>query len=86
MLRQGALNEAEGALVKALQLKQQINDNVGVPEILDWLGELKEAQHDYDSADKCYRQVLDNYRWTQMHHFECEALLAWPDSDMLRTN
>ena len=75
-INQHLLSNAEEAVTKSLQLKREIHDDIGIPELLDWLGELEEIRHNYDKAEQYYHEMLNDYRWAGRRHFECEAIVG----------
>ncbi len=48
---QGEENEAEKCLKEGLNTKREIQDNLGIPEILNTLGELNEIRQDWPQAE-----------------------------------
>ena len=76
LIIQNSLKQAEEALLKSLQRKREIHDDVGIPQLLAWLGELEEIRHDENKAEQYYNESLGEYRWTERRHFECEALVG----------
>ncbi|MBI1877566.1 MAG: hypothetical protein HYR94_04930 [Chloroflexi bacterium] len=83
LTKQGELDKAGEYLLQSLSFKRRFQDNAGIPELFNWLGELHEAkakQTESDArtaelalAESYCRQTLD-YRWTGRRHFECGAL------------
>ena len=76
LTKQNEFKKAHEVLLRSLQLKREIRDDVGIPEILDWLGELEEARGNYEKAEKYYQEALDDYRWVARLHYDCEALVG----------
>ena len=76
LITQNLLNQAEKAFNKGLQFKRESSDNVGIPQILAWFGELEEIRLNYGKAEYYYRETLNNYRWTGRYHDECRALVG----------
>ncbi len=54
--------KAEQNLGIALTIKREVQDTLGIPEVLIWLGELYEIQKIWDKAEDCYRQCLEDYK------------------------
>jgi len=73
VIRQGELNEAEQYLMDSLEIKRKFQDNLGIPELMNWLGELSELRKEWPTAENYYKQCLE-LRWTRRRHFECAAL------------
>ena len=76
LTKQNRLIIAEEFLKKSLQTKRDINDNVGIPENLVWIGEIEEIRRNYDKAEQYYREILEDYHWAERRYFECEALVG----------
>jgi tetratricopeptide (TPR) repeat protein len=74
-LRQGRRNDAESDLHRALQIKREIHDQIGTPEVHVWLGELHELQGEWDRAEHEYSAALE-LRSVQRHYFECLATVG----------
>ncbi len=74
LLRQGELGRASNFLSLSLQSKLDLHDNLGIPEILVWLGELSEVSGDLEAAKDYYEQHLDNYQKIGRKYFDCAAL------------
>lgn len=84
--KQGEFKEAEQRLLKALEIKKHFKDNIGIPEIYVWLGELYEAEAKYakieeqplklEYATSCYKICLRDYTWTNRHYFVCSAIVG----------
>jgi tetratricopeptide (TPR) repeat protein len=81
--KQGELDKAEQNLTEALSIKLKGGDNIGIPELLVWLGELYEVKAKQKDeikekvllvAESYYRQCLDDYRWVGRLYFECGSL------------
>jgi len=80
LTRQGELEKAEEYLVQSLSTKRKFQDNLGIPEIVNWFGELHEVRSkqrevrtvELATAETFYRQCLE-LRWTGRRHFECGA-------------
>lgn len=70
---QGEGNEAEKSLKESLNIKREIQDNLGMPEILNKLGELNEIRQDWLQAESYYQQSL-SMRKVGRHYYQCEAL------------
>jgi len=73
LLKQGKLEEAKKYLIESLSIKQNLQDNLGIPELLNWLGELHELRHDWPQAESYYSQSLE-LRGLGRRYFECGAL------------
>lgn len=83
MISCGRLSDAEKYLQQSLTFKQNANVTAGLPEVLNWLGELNEVKAmngDNDAKPIClsaaenyYKQSLD-LRKTKRRYFECGAL------------
>jgi tetratricopeptide (TPR) repeat protein len=74
LMRQGKLDSASDYLNRSLNSKQYLHDNLGIPEILVWLGELAEINGDLESAKDYYERHLDGYQKTGRKYFNCAAL------------
>ncbi len=74
LLRQGELERASDYLNRSLQSKLALPDNLGIPEILVWLGELSEVRGDLEAAKDYYEQHLDDYLRIGRKYFDCAAL------------
>ena len=85
LTRKGDLVEAEEYLEESLRIKEKLKDEVGIPEVKNWLGELYETKsRGLTSEDKVtalrlaktyYEQSLD-LRRLERHYFECGALVG----------
>lgn len=88
LARAGELEKAEELLTSSLNLKIDLHDVTGVPEVLTWLGEVYELQakkHDgisiesqklfLDKIKNCYT-VSPDYAWTSRPYFMCKAFLG----------
>lgn len=75
LLRQGKLDKSGEHLTHSLRIKREIQDNLGILEVLVWLGELCELRHAWAEAESYYHQIL-NLRWIGRRHFECSALTS----------
>ncbi len=83
LIRQGGLADAEAHLLESLRLKRDLHDDVGLPEVFDWLAILHEIaasqspssteMHHREAAEDAYRQSL-SYRWTGRRNWEAAAL------------
>jgi tetratricopeptide (TPR) repeat protein len=79
----GALQRGRDFLVQSLAQKQNSKDLLGIPQILNWLGEAHEKEakkavgdskaSELTKADSYYCQSLD-YRWTGRSYYQCAAL------------
>jgi tetratricopeptide (TPR) repeat protein len=74
LTRQGKLDSANECLNQGLKSKVDLRDNLGIPEILVWLGELSEVKGDLDAAEAFYHRHLDEFRWVGRKYFDCAAL------------
>ncbi len=82
---QGKFEEGQDDLKRSLVQKQKSNDNIGIPQILNWLGELHEIRASKRSdnanataladAESYFRQSLE-YRWIGRRHYECSAIMG----------
>jgi hypothetical protein len=73
LTKQGILKNALECLSLSLQIKNRLQDNIGMPEILGWLAEVQELLTEYSSAELNFQSALD-FRWTGRRYFECAAL------------
>jgi tetratricopeptide (TPR) repeat protein len=83
LIQQGELDQAEAHLTQSLSLNREIHDNVRMPEVLNWLGELHEVKAgsievtaslaELDAGTRFYEQCLD-LRSSGRHYFTCAAL------------
>lgn len=71
--RKGEWVKAKSELIQSFELKLSLRDQMGIPEIALWLGELHETQGHSATAQDWYHKCLD-YRWTGRRYFECAAL------------
>lgn len=74
LTRQGEAARAADCLQQSLASKLDLHDNLGIPEVLIWLGELAEASGDLDAAEGYYRRHLDEFRWVGRKYFDSAAL------------
>jgi len=74
LARQGELGRALEYLHLGLKSKLELRDNLGIPEVLVWLGELSEINGDLEAAEDFYRRHLDDYRWVGRKYFDSAAL------------
>jgi len=74
LTQQGHYDKAEECLDKCLAIKEEIGDNLGIPEVLVWKGALHKARQEWEAAINCYDRSLD-WRWTERHYCESEALV-----------
>ncbi len=74
LLRQGELRRAANFLSLSLQSKLDLHDNLGIPEILVWLGELSEVSGDLEAAKDYYERHLDGFQKIGRKYFDCAAL------------
>ncbi len=74
LMRQGELGRAAHFLSLSLQSKLDLHDNLGIPEILVWLGELSEISGDLAAAQDYYERHLDSYSKIGRKYFDCAAL------------
>lgn len=83
-LKQGQLDKAEEHLQEALSIKLKIYDVAGIPEILNWLGELFEVRREWSRAASYYEwpQTTSHYdqslklRSIGRRNFECGAFVG----------
>jgi tetratricopeptide (TPR) repeat protein len=75
LIKQGEVEKAEIQLSKSLKIKRDIQDNMGIPEILIWLGIVNELNGNWSMAESFYRQSLV-LKWTGRCYFECVALTS----------
>lgn len=73
LARQGDLELAENYARRSWQLKENLNDFPGFPELAVWQGEICELQGKMDWAEEIYRRGL-KFRWTMRFYFECGSL------------
>jgi hypothetical protein len=67
-------------------MKQELHDNLGIPELLNWLGELHEIKagqltheiriEELHEAEICYQKSLELQRGGHRYYFECGALIG----------
>ena len=83
LTQRGDLQDAENDLKKSLEIKMQLKDDVGIPEIHNWLGELNEtkaAQLEGAAKTTMLKNAECNYlhslklRYINRYYFECGAL------------
>jgi tetratricopeptide (TPR) repeat protein len=74
LTRQGELRRAKELLDLGLQSKLDLQDNLGIPELLVWQGELSEVNGDLEAARDYYGRHLDGYRKIGRKNFDCAAL------------
>jgi tetratricopeptide (TPR) repeat protein len=74
--KQGSFDKAEQYLREALAIKQEVQDALGIPELLMWLGEIYEIRKIWDKAENFYRQCMEDYR-VGRPYFDCTALTGW---------
>src|SRR5262249_22604605 len=74
-VKQGECVKAEQNLSIALTIKREVQDTLGIPEVLMWFGELYEIQKIWDKAEDCYRQCLENYK-VGRPYFDSSALTS----------
>jgi tetratricopeptide (TPR) repeat protein len=72
-LREGRLDEAEADMRRALDIKREIGDRIGTPEMHAWQGQLHELRDAWEQAEAEYGQVLDLHAVSR-NYFECLAL------------
>jgi len=75
LTRQGDYDRAKECLETSLVGKEEVKDNLGMPEILVWRGVLHEAQREWEAALNCYRRSLD-WKWIGRRYCESEALVG----------
>ncbi|MDQ3822125.1 MAG: tetratricopeptide repeat protein [Actinomycetota bacterium] len=71
--REGKLDDAQADLERALAIKQQIADRIGIPEVHAWLGTVHELRGDFAAAEAAYEQVLA-LRAVRRQYFEAVAV------------
>lgn len=71
-LRAGRLDQADADLRRALDIKQNIHDQMGVPELHVWRGELYEQRKAWGDAEAAYREAVD-LRGVGREYFESVA-------------
>ena len=72
---QGKLDEAEKKLRDSLAKKEEIRDDLGIPELLNSLAEIRELLSKWSSAESYYRKTLDDsHRRIGRRYFMCGAL------------
>lgn len=76
LTRQGELDAARDWLNRSLESKLNLHDNLGIPEILVWLGELAEIKGDLEGAKDYYERHLDGYQRIGRKYFDCAALIG----------
>ena len=69
------LQAAQADLERALAIKLQIDDRMGIPEVYVWLGELAELAADWPRARQRYDECLA-MRDLGRRYFECGALVG----------
>jgi tetratricopeptide (TPR) repeat protein len=84
-IRKGDLDKAEEYLKESLRIKEKLKDEVGIPEVKNWLGELYETKsHSLEGEEKvatlkfakaCYEQSLGLRRLDRCY-FEGGALIG----------
>jgi len=74
LMQKGELDRASNWLNRSLQSKLDLHDNLGLPEILVWLGELSEVRGDLEAAKDYYERHLDGYYKIGRKYFDCAAL------------
>jgi tetratricopeptide (TPR) repeat protein len=62
---------AEDYLKDSLNIKREVQDKLGTPEILNWFGELYEIRQNWSEAEAHYHRIFDLN--TGRHYFECSA-------------
>lgn len=81
LAKQGELEKAEEHLNQSLSVKRRVQDKIGIPELLNWLGEICEVKATrteenqvatLTTAEDYYRQSLE--RRVSRFYFECGAL------------
>jgi hypothetical protein len=74
-MRDGRLDEAEADLERALAIKREIDDRLGLPELYVWRGQLQELRRAWDAADGEYSEALqlENLNRRYLH---CHALVG----------
>jgi len=83
LIWKGELDQGRELLIQSLSQKQKSNDNLGIPQIVNWLGEAHEEKAkqvvgesktlELANANSYYSQAL-SYRWTGRYYYECAAL------------
>jgi hypothetical protein len=74
-LRSGRLQEAGADLDRALAIKMEIDDRIGLPELRVWRGEWYELQAQWDEAEAEYLAALEP-PLVHRHNLECGASLG----------
>lgn len=72
-LREGRLDDAEGDLARALEVKQEIGDRIGLPEVHVWRGQLHELRSAWEDAERAYGEAVDLCD-VGRNYFHCAAL------------
>jgi tetratricopeptide (TPR) repeat protein len=72
-MREGRLDAAEADLQRALDIKREIDDRTGMPEMHVWRGRLRELRRDWDAASAEYENAL-RLDSVARSYFHCEAL------------
>jgi tetratricopeptide (TPR) repeat protein len=76
LLKAGDYAAARQNLEQALLLQVKGGNNLGVPELLCWLGERCELRHDFPEAREYYRRCVEEFGWVRRWHFHCGALIG----------
>ena len=77
-------------------MKQELHDDLGTPELLNWLGEIHEIKarqlthevriEELHKAENCYQKSLELQRIGHRYYFECGALIGLARIDHIRGN
>jgi hypothetical protein len=72
-LREGRLDDAEEDLARALEVKTEIGDRIGLPEVHVWRGQLHELRSASEDAERAYDDAV-GLRDVGRNYFHCAAL------------
>ena len=75
LTRQRRFSRAKDLLDKSQAIKQDVGDDLGVPEILLWQGYWHETKGDWENAVNTYQDSLD-WNWIGRRHCEASAMVG----------
>jgi tetratricopeptide (TPR) repeat protein len=75
LCQQGLYDKAEEYLKYSLEGKEDIQDHIGLPELLERLGTLHAAQQNWDKALDYYQRCLERNKFG-LRYFESKALIG----------
>lgn len=69
--RRGDFVTAQDELEKALVIKREQGDRLGIPELLVWLGQIAEMQHFWSAAERLYTECITDFLELRLYFSAC---------------